>query len=75
MAKLYKDAMADFMSAITKAMNDSGVLYRDMIYQDELFLFQDFFIDALVQAYEDKLLSREQMLAFEHIFHNNNEKA
>lgn len=61
--------MADFMTAITKAMNDAEILYCDRVDQEELFLFQDFFIDALVQAHEDGLLNREQMLAFNHIFH------
>jgi hypothetical protein len=75
MAKSSKKALAEFMTAITKAMNDAQILYCDMVDQEELFLFQDFFIDALVQAHEDELLSREQMLAFNYIFHVKNEKA
>jgi hypothetical protein len=75
MAKSSRKAMADFMSAITKAMNDAQILYCDMVDQEKLFLFQDFFIDALVQAHEDELLTREQMLAFNYIFHVQDEKA
>ncbi len=75
MAKTQEKAMADFMSAITKAINDSQILYCDMVHQDELFLFQDFFIDALVQAHEDGLLNRKQMVAFNSIFHTQDEKA
>ena len=63
-----QDNTIEFIKLIAKACNKSQVLYCDMVHQDELFDFQEEFIDALVFAYDSKLVSQKQMLQFEHIF-------
>lgn len=68
MAKTKEQAIKDFISAVTEACNHSGILYADMVYQDELFVFQENIIDALLQANRDKLFTNSELLKFEHIF-------
>lgn len=74
MARTQKRAIEDFIAAITAACNEYGILYADSIYQEDLFEFQDKFINALVSANRNKLITNEEMIRFEHIFHIENEK-
>ena len=68
MAKTQKTAIADFISALAEACNHSEILYADMVYQEELFVFQENIIDALLQANKDRLFTNEELLKFNHIF-------
>lgn len=68
MAKTREQAIKDFIAAVAEACNHSGILYADMVYQDELFVFQENIIDALLQANRDKLFTNNELLKFEHIF-------
>lgn len=75
MAKTQKTAIGDFISALAEACNHSEILYADMVYQEELFVFQENIIDALLQANRDKLFTNSELLKFNYIFGVNNEKA
>lgn len=68
MAKTQKTAIADFISALAEACNHSEILYADSIWQEELFVFQENIIDALLQANKDRLFTNEELLKFNHIF-------
>lgn len=75
MAVLYKDAMKRFIEEITDACNQHEILYADMVYQDSLFDFQEQFIAALMNAHENGLFTKEQLLKFNYVFGITNEKA
>jgi hypothetical protein len=68
MAKTKEKAIKDFITAVAEACNHSGILYADMVYQEELFVFQENIIDALLQANKDKLFTNSELLKFEYIF-------
>ena len=68
MAKSKNEAIGEFISAFTKVCNESQILYCDMIYQEDLFDFQEKVIDALLEANRDKLFTTSELLKFNHIF-------
>lgn len=72
MTKTQKTAIGDFIAALAEACNHSGILYADLVHQEELFVFQENIIDALLQANKDKLFTNSELLKFEHVFSEQN---
>lgn len=68
MAKTQKTAIADFISALSEACNKSQILHCDMIYQEELFDFQNDVLNALLEANRNKLFTNSELLKFEYVF-------
>ena len=75
MAKTQKTAIGDFISALSEACNKSQILYCDMIYQEELFDFQNDLLNALLEANRNKLFTNSELLEFEHVLVLQNEKS
>lgn len=57
-----------FAKELAQIHNESGLLYKDMLDQDTLYQVQDCIIDLLLKAHEDGALSRNSLLAFNHLF-------
>lgn len=74
MAKLYKDVVENFITSLTDICNETEILYEDRIDQEELFVFQEKFVDALLEAHENGLFTQRQLLKFNHVFGITNEK-
>jgi len=74
MAKLYKDVMNEFVTSLTDICNETEILYQDSIFQDELFVFQEKFVDALLDAHKGGLFTQEQLLKFNYVFNLSKEQ-
>ena len=69
MAKTKTEVINDFIEGIRNACNHAEILYCDMVRdQDLLFEFQDMFLDTLLEANRNGLISNDEMLKFEYVF-------
>lgn len=67
-------AFNEFIASIANACNDSGLLYRDRIGQDELYDAQVKITKALMRAYQEGIISMEQLFNFQNVFYIEDEQ-
>lgn len=63
-----KAKLSSFIYAMSDACNKSGILYEDMVWQEELIDFQSAFATALHQAWKDGVITTPEVMSFEHVF-------
>lgn len=68
MAKTKEEVIKDFIEAFSHACNETEILYEDMVYQDDLFVFQEKVVDALLDAHKNGLFTQDDLLKFNHVF-------
>jgi hypothetical protein len=68
MAKTKTEVIEDFIEAFSHACNETEILYQDMVYQEDLFVFQEKVVDALLDAHKNGLFTQETLLKFNHVF-------
>ena len=67
MAKQY-NLIKEFIASVADICNETEILYEDRIDQEDLFVFQEKFVDALLEAHENGLFTQSQLLKFNHVF-------
>jgi hypothetical protein len=57
-----------FAKKLALIANESGLLYKDTLDQDNLFFVQDAIADLLLEANNDNSVTKNTMLEFNYVF-------
>ena len=65
---IQKTKLNNFVSKVADACNRSGILYMDMVWQEELLDFQENVTNALYESYRVGLFAKAELMKFDHVF-------